>query len=252
MSKNPIEELREQKEKEASARKQNEVALWQNWKSAPEHEKPQHLSPLLKAYEPIFQRKVQEWSGGAKAVQPAAFHAELQKQFLNALNTYDPDRAALSTHVETRLHKAKRFVVKHQNLAYIPEGQVAHIGRIRKAQDELQEDLGRAPTPDEIGDHIGMSPKRVGTILGSLKKDVPASRFEADPSMQAMSREREVLDLLQYNLSPEEKQVFDHLFGRNGAQKVQSTNDLAKKLNKSAPQISRLKTSILNKYKGFV
>lgn len=249
---NPLDDLKELKEKEAQVRKEHEIQLWQAWKSAPDHEKPEKLNPLLKAYEPVFNRKVREWSAGAKAIQPAAFKMELQKQFVNALGNYDPSKAALSTHIESRIQKAKRFVVKHQNLAYIPEGQVADIGRIRKAQDELNEELGRDPTHDEIADHIGMQPKRVSTILGSLKKDIPASKLESDNTPTALAREREVLDLLQYNLTPEEKQVFNHLYGMNGAAKLQSTNDLAARLGKSAPQISRLKTSIINKYKQYV
>lgn len=251
MAKNPLEELQEAKEKIAETRRQNDVHLWQQWQAAPESKKPDHLAPLLKTYEPVFNRKITEWSRGAKAIQPTAFKAELQKHFIGALESFDPSKAALSTHVETRLQKAKRYVVKHQNLAYIPEGQVAHIGRIRKAQDELHEELGHDPSHDQIADHLGMSPKRVGTILGSLKKDIPASRFESDPTTTAVHREREVLDLLQYNLSNDEKQVFDLLYGRNGSPKMQSTNDIAGRLGKSAPQISRIKTSILNKYKSY-
>lgn len=249
---NPIDEFREVKEKEAAVRKDREIAMWQKWKEAPEHEKPQHLAPLLKAYDPLFNRKVQEWSGRAVAVQPAAFKAELHKQFIGALNSFNPERAALSTHVETRLKKAQRFVVKHQNLAYIPEGQVVQIGKINKAVDTLTEELGRHPSDSEIGDHLGMTPKRVSTIMGAMKKDIPASRFEEDPTASSAMREREVLDMLQYSLNPEEKEVFNHLFGREGKATIQSTNELARKLNKSAPQISRLKTSILAKYKRYV
>lgn len=251
MPKNPFTEYKEFRQQESTTRKAREDSLWKTWKESSDHQKPQHLMPLLKAYEPVFNRKANEWSRGARAVQPAAFHAELQKQFINALHSYDPERAALSTHVEMRLQKAKRFVGTHQNLAYIPEGQARFIGPIMKARDELNEQLGRDPTHDEIADHLGMTPKKVEQISKSLKKDIPASMLVSDPTAQASSREREVLDLLQFNLSPDEKQIFDYIFGRNGMSVITSTNDLAKKVGKSAPQISRLKTSILKKYKQY-
>lgn len=251
MPKDPVKDFREFRQQQSITRKDRETALVEQWKAAPEHEKPKHLQPLLQAYEPTFNRKVNEWSRGARAIQPAAFKAELQKHFINALQTYDPTKAALSTHVEMRLQKAKRFVGTHQNLAYIPEGQARFIGPIQKARDELTEQFGREPTHTEIADHLGMQPHKVERLAKSLKKDIPASMLVNDPSAQTSSREREVLDLLQFNLSPEEKKVFDYLFGRNGMPKVLSTNDLAKKLNKSAPQVSRLKTSILNKYKQY-
>lgn len=251
MPKNPVEEFRQYQSAQTDTRKQKEHVLWDAWKQAPAHEKPKHLEPLLQIYAPTFQKKVNEWSRGARAIQPSAFKAELHKQFINALETYNPTKAALSTHVETRLKKAQRFVTKHQNLAYIPEGQVAHIGRIMRAQSELGEQFGRDPTHDEIADHLGMTPKRVGTILHSMKKDIPASMLVTDQVTNISPREREVLDLLQFNLSQDEKQVFDLLYGRNGQPSIQSTNDIAKKLGKSAPQVSRLKTSIINKYKNY-
>jgi hypothetical protein len=251
MPKNPLSEFRDFRQQQSTTRKDRETELVDRWKAATDHEKPQHLLPLLKIYEPTFNRKVNEWSRGARAIQPAAFHAELQKQFINALHTYDPSKAALSTHVEMRLQKAKRFVGTHQNLAYIPEGQARYIGPIMKARDELQEQFGRDPTHSEIADHLGLTVNRVERLTKSLKKDIPASMLVNDPSAQSSSREREILDLLSYNLSQEEKHVFDHLFGRNGMPVIQSTNDLAKKLGKSAPQVSRLKTSILNKYKQY-
>jgi DNA-directed RNA polymerase specialized sigma subunit len=251
MPKNPVAEFRDFRQQQSATRKDRETEMVERWKGAPEHEKPQHLQPLLQAYDPVFNRKVNEWSRGARAVNPAAMKAELQKQFINSLHTYDPTKAALSTHVETRLQKAKRFVGTHQNLAYIPEGQARYIGPIMKARDELTEEFGREPTHSEVADHLGITPARVERLAKSLKKDIPASMLVNDPSAQASSREREVLDLLQFNLSAEEKKVFDYLYGRNGMPVVQSTNDLAAKLGKSAPQISRLKTSILKKYKQY-
>lgn len=251
MPKNPIAEFRDYRQQQSITRKDRETDMVNRWKSAPEHEKPQHLQPLLQAYDSVFNRKVNEWSRGARAVNAAAMKAELQKQFINSLHTYDPEKAALSTHVETRLQKAKRFVGTHQNLAYIPEGQARFIGPIMKAKDELSEELGRDPTHSEIADHLGITPARVERLTKSLKKDIPASMLVNDPSAQTSSREREVLELLQYNLTPEEKKVFDYLYGRNGMPAIQATNELAARLGKSAPQISRLKTSILNKYKQY-
>src|SRR5690242_6177951 len=98
MPRNPLTEFRDYRQQESMTRKDRETELVEKWRQAPDHEKPKHLEPLLKSYEPVFNRKVNEWSRGARAIQPAAFKAELQKQFINALNTYDPTKAALSTH----------------------------------------------------------------------------------------------------------------------------------------------------------
>jgi DNA-directed RNA polymerase specialized sigma subunit len=115
----------------------------------------------------------------------------------------------------------------------------------------LSEDYGRSPTHDEIGDHIGMRPRQVAKIMKAQRKDIPASTFESDPHEMALQRDEEVLSLLPFNLSQEEKTVFNHLYGRDGHASIQSTNDLAKKLGKSPSQISRLRTSILQKYNTY-
>ncbi len=249
MPKNPIEEFNSLKQRQAASRKQTEVGHWEKWKAAPEEEKPAHLQPLLKAYAPTFTRKVKEWK--PPAIPESAFRAELHRQFINALDSFDPNRAALSTHVETRLQKGLRFVGRHQNMAYIPEGQTQYIGKIQRAQDQLTEDFGRPPTHDEIADHLGISPKRVGTVIKSMKKDFAFSSLEFDNTTQPSSREQEVLSLLPFSLSSDEKEIFDHIFGQNGKTKVTETNELARRLNKSPSQISRIKTSILSKYKQY-
>jgi DNA-directed RNA polymerase specialized sigma subunit len=245
---NPLDEALEDKEKRATERKAKEVGLWQAWNES--GRKPEHLTPLLKAYNPLISQKVREWR--PPAIPESAFRAELENHFIKSLETYNPERAALSTHINVRLQKAKRYMVQHQNLAYVPEGQAAYIGKIQKAQDQLRDDLGRKPTHSEIADQVGLAPKRVGTILRAMRKDIPASVFgESDPEIKSTAREREVLDLLQYNLSQDEKLVFNHLYGREGKAKINSTNQLADKLGKSPSQISRLKTSILNKYNQY-
>ncbi len=149
------------------------------------------------------------------------------------------------------MQKAKRYNIRYQNIGYIPEGQARHIGPIMKAQDELQEQFGRDATADEIADHINMPVKKVTRIMTSQRRDIPASAFETDPHEMMLQRDDEVLSLLPYNLTPEEKTVFNHLYGLDGHQQIQSTNDLAKKLGKSPSQVSRLRTSVLDKYKQF-
>src|SRR5882762_8460110 len=140
---------------EVSARKERDVALWRTWMD--QGKRPEHLEPILDAFAPVLHRKLVQWK--APQVSTAAFKAELTRQLIGALEKYDPSRgAALNTHVEIYLQKAKRFNNKYQNTAYIPEGQAAQIGKIDKARDELREELGRDPTHGEIGGRLGLPP----------------------------------------------------------------------------------------------
>jgi DNA-directed RNA polymerase specialized sigma subunit len=255
MKDDPIDDYLSEREKIAAQRKAEDVRLWQAWKQQPN---PQLLEPLLQRFEPMIQQHVRKYK--APNIQESALRANLQKQAIEAFETYDPNRAALSTHVMGRLRKGLRFTRLHQNLARIPEAKAEKIGPIQSAQDELADQFGRPPTPDEIASHLGtqgvfrkpLTGQQVLQIQQSQVKDIPASTFESDPTPFAAAREREVLGLLRPSLKIEEQAVFDHLFGLNGKQRLTSTGEIAKKLGKSPSQVSRLKGRIESQYKKYV
>lgn len=238
-----------------NTRKEHEVTLWSKWND--NGRQAEHLEPLIKAYEPLISQKVRQWN--APAVNKTAFKAELQKHLIKAFETYDPERgAAINTHVENRLVKAHRYRNRYQNVRYIPEGKSEKIGPLQRASDQLTEDFGRPPTHEELADHLEWPLKQVQTLYKAINRDVPASKpsstgtATAQVNMQQLPRDQEVIQLLHYELNPEELKVFNHIYGRDGHKKMDSTNDLAKELNKSPSQISRIKTTIADKYKRFL
>lgn len=243
----PVDAFLQTKEAALEQKRQWEAGQLQLWKQTKD---PQHLEPLIKSYEPVIAQKVRQYK--APSVNEAAFRGVLTTHLIHAFESFDASRGAqLSTHVENRLKKAQRFNTRHQNFAYIPEAQASHIGKINRATNELAEQFGRDPTHLEVADHLGLAPKLVSKIINAQRKDVRASSFESDPTEVEMHRDQEVLDLLPYNLTPEENSVFNHIFGRNGVARTDSTNVIAQKMNKSPSQISRLRTSILQKYKKY-
>jgi DNA-directed RNA polymerase specialized sigma subunit len=248
----PIDVALAAKEKLAEERRAEDTHLWKAWKSNPT---PENMEPLMQRFAPLFRQKTQSWK--APNVNQAAFTTNLKIQAVDAFQTFDPNRgASLRTHLENRLQKAKRFNIKHQNYAYIPEEQAGHIGRIQVATDELTEDLGRTPTPQEIANQLNpslsgrqlLTPQKVERIQQAQRKDIVGSTFESDPTPHAISREREVVSLLRPSLNQEQQQVYDHLYGHGGKPVITSTTQLAQVLGKSPSQISRLRTSILAKF----
>jgi DNA-directed RNA polymerase specialized sigma subunit len=250
MPKNSAEEFLALKTKVAAERAAGDLKLWHDWNSG--GRTPELLQPLMQRYQPLINRKEKEWR--APAVAPAAFKAELTKHFIGAAETFDPDRGvAFNTHVQNRIQKAKRFNAKHQNVGYIPEGQAKNIGPLQQMQNQLTEEFGRAPTHAELGEHLDMPENKVTSLLKAMRKDVPSSSFETDPAGFATSREADVVRLIQKRpndyLTPAEAQVFNHIFGVNGARKITDTTTLASELGHSQPKVSRLKTSIADKIK---
>ncbi|WP_394831813.1 hypothetical protein LVJ94_35385 [Pendulispora rubella] len=243
---NPAAEFLALKTAEVSARKERDVALWRTWMD--QGRRPEHLEPILDAFAPVLQRKVMQWK--APQVSTAAFRAELQRQLIGALEKYDPTRgAALNTHVEIYLQKAKRYNNQYANAAYIPEGQAAQIGKIDKASDELKEELGRDPTHGEIAGRVGLPASRVARIQSARVRDIPASRFETDPTERGPQYAEQQLELARHLLpqilpKPDLQTLFRFTYPTGADPQVTSTGELARRMGRSASQISRLKTQM--------
>lgn len=249
MASDPDEILKEKHKQATAVRAAKDLELWHQWHGG--GRKPEHLEPLLDAYQPLIARKTQEWT--PPLIPRSAMEAEITKHVITAFQTYDPKRgAALNTHVQHRIQKAKRFMVQHQNVAYIPEPQAYQIGNIERAHNALSEELGRAPTTQEIADHLSMPVRQVSRIQKSIRRDVPGSALETDPVPHLGPREQEVLALLPGILSPEEKQVFDLIYHPDPKKRMTSTSDIAQKVGKNPSQVSRLKTSIIQKTKRYL
>jgi len=243
---NPMDRFLDAKKNRYAKQREQTQQLWQQWDQG--GRKSEDIEPLLEQFNGLVGAKTRDWK--PPLIPKSAFEAELNKQLIKAIHSYKPDKgASLNTHANIRLQKAKRYVIKNQNMAYIPEGAVQHIGSIQKAQDELTEQFGRKPTNKEIGQKIGLPTRRVGTIIKSMRADIPSSAWESDPEPQSAIREQEILPLLRETLNSKEQKVFDHIYGFGGMPKVTSTGALAKQLGTSPSQISRIKSSIGAKYK---
>lgn len=251
------------KEAAKADRKEQELDLWKRWYKT---RKPEHLEPLLKAYEPLMQMRMRHYRA-PHAAPESAFKGELQKHFINALETYDPNKgASLNTHVNYRLRKAQRYNLKNQNMAYIPAGQAALITPINVAKEELTEQYGREPTSTEIASHLqssgeqefqNISAKRIDTVLKAQRRDVPASSLEGMddhfPSFedeQIAVASKSLHDL--FPQKPEMHTLFNHVFGTNDHPQITSTGLLAKKMKKTDQQISHMKTQMLGTLKRFM
>lgn len=228
-------------------RQAREFGMWQQWKQG--GMKKKQLRPLIKSFRPLINHRANVFAGGKiRDIPPAAIRAEFTNQFVQALQTYDPNRGAgLGTHISHQLKKAQRFVTTYQNPARIPENRIYRIRELQDAETILDEKLGRAPTQIELSDNLKWSPKQVDVLQREIRKARPTSAFESDPSTFTPSRQKEVLRLLPYDLSGDERAVFEHLYGIGGKKQL-GPGAIARKLRMSAPKVSRLKRAIAVKY----
>jgi len=227
--------------------RQHEVSLWQNWKD--NGKKPDDLKPLLNSIRPFIYSEANKWAR-QRDVPPAAIRAEFTNHAVKALETYDPNRAAMNTYLGHQMRRAHRFATTYQNPARIPETRTYSIQPLKDAQARLTDTLGRPPSVMELADELKWSPKKIETLQKEIKVALPVSQFVSDPMTSTPSRQNEVLRLLRYDLSAEENAVFEYLYGFGGKPKL-SPGAIATKLNMSAPKVSRIKKAIADKYEAY-
>lgn len=241
-----------------AARKATDLDLWKTWKDS--GKKPEHLDPLLKAFSGMMYDRVNKFKNRVE-IPTAAIEHEHKKALIHAFETYDPSKAALGTHVQNRLLKAKRFVDTYQNFARIPDNISRHIGYFNAAKAELADKLGHEPDDQTLHDHILKNPiiindrphvfsmKDISRLNKEQRKGFisrEGSKDEQTGVPNLSSREEEVIRLVHHQLSPQERLVHEYTFGLNGKPALKP-GEIAKKLGMDGPKVSKLKKSIREK-----
>lgn len=230
-------------------KKGKEIAMWKAWKDG--GQSVSDLHPLLRSFGPLIRAKTNVYKGKVKMIPDAAIEAEFQLRFVDALRSYDPEKGALGTYVYRYLDKAKRFIVENQNVGRIPENRVYRIKEFTSAREDLHEDLGRPPTVKEMADKLGWSNAEAERMDSELRSDFLTQGFEEDPYALTPSKSEEVLRLFKYELTGNEREVYEYLTGM-GKPQTTSTGAIAKKLKMPDYKVSRLKSAIQKKLKRYL
>jgi DNA-directed RNA polymerase specialized sigma subunit len=232
-------------DKELKKKQKQEIQLWHAWND--NGRKPEDLQPLYVSFKPLINKAVSSWSGRVEQVPSSAISAEMHKQFLNAVKSYNPVKAQLNTWVTTNLRKGGRYIKNYQNLGHIPEQQIEKIDPYKKAKEELTDRLGHEPDTASIAEFMGEPVRRIQQLEKEMRQDLSASKFEeADPATILAPKELEALTLIQYDLTPEERTVYEYTFGMNGKQMLKP-GEIATKANIHASKVSRIRKKLQDK-----
>tara|TARA_Y100000310_G_scaffold269080_1_gene282029 strand:- start:345 stop:1223 length:879 start_codon:yes stop_codon:yes gene_type:complete len=226
------------------AKKSRELEMWKRWKAG--GERPEDLRPLLRSFRPMIRSKVNVYKGKVKMIPDSAIESEFQLRFVDALRSYDPSKGTLGTYIFRYLDKAKRFIVENQNIGRIPENRVYKIKQFTVARDDLTEELGKTPSTKDIADQLGWSLAEVSRMESELRNDLLSQGFEEDPYALTPSKSEEVLRLFKYELTGNEREVYEYLTGY-GKPQTSSTGVIARSMKIPDYQVSRLKNTIKKK-----
>lgn len=231
-----------------------EVEMWQAWKDSNEH--PDMLRPLQKSMKNVIASKVNMYSN-LEGIPRPLIENEANNHFIAALRTYDPEKAALKTHVTNMLKRVDRYVKTYQNAGRIQERRSQSWGDYQKAKSMLREELGRDPNSMELAERLSLelnrpiTPKEAERFMKEDRRDLIESGIQGDTFVTLPTSSRLLLKVLPEELTSEENAVFERLFGING-QRQMKAGEIATELMMHPSKVSRLRNSIETKMKNYL
>ncbi len=231
-----------------SKRSDRDLELWRTWSTT---RKPEDFQKLKSNFRGLIRSQVNQFAGRVE-IPPPAIQGEFNRQFVKAVESYDPNRGAqLSTWVTHNLRNGFSWVSQNQNAVRMTEKRVWNIGKYNNAKAQLYSELGRDPTTDEMAERLTWHPREAARMEMQLRQDLIGSEMQVDPLQYKPSKEKEVLRFLPYELDDREKFVFEHTTGSNGKPKL-AGKDIAKKLGVSDATVSRIRHRVATKAKSLM
>lgn len=217
-------------------------AAFSSWKK---NKTPENSSSLIKTVQPIIDTAVASYAPNAGP----NIKSRARLLALDALDAFDPAQGKIKNHLLSRLQRLRRLAAREQNIIQIPEQVGLDYGQLRRAENELYDQLGRDASDEEIADYTGLAAKRIRKIRafnqpvsegmtqrvdeegqegGDVQSQLPSSAEQKDPW----------LDFIYDDLASADKVIMDMLLGRNGRRRA-STQEIARRLNITPGAVSQ-------------
>lgn len=177
----------------------------------------------------------------------------------DAIRKFDPQYGAtLPTYLSSQLKKLTRVVRDTRSPIRIPENVFYDIQNLKESEKQLTDNLGREPDLQELADYMRVPVSKIEKIRNQQIKQVSENQYfnsasaksdEDTPSnlsevgMIMPDNIREALDYTYAGLDHREKKILEWSTGFGGSP-ILSPADIAKKLNISQSQVSRLTAKI--------
>ncbi len=188
---------------------------------------------------------------------------------MRAVRNYDYQRGfRFSTYATWWIRQAiSRALAEQSRTIRLPVHMSDQINRLMRAQNELQQNLGRPPTVDELSEALEISPAKVKQILETVKQPLslqsPVGEDEEEDlgsiieDVNAPDPEEMVLQLTSNedlrkkleSLPPRELQVLQLRYGLNGEEPL-TLSDVGQRLGITRERVRQLEMQALHRLRS--
>lgn len=185
---------------------------------------PGSTGGLLRAIDPLVRLGVRTYGGGESPL----VYSRARQIALKAMPSYDPAKASLKTHLLSHMRGLQRYANRLESTLSVPEQVALDHQRVYRAQRELEDELGRPPSDQELSDHARISPKRLAYVRGyrpALAEGQVRTLFHSDgsgeqdlfdPAVVRPGPTNELAQFLYHDLDPNDQFVLERSLGLNG------------------------------------
>lgn len=222
------------------------------WKANPH---PESTGNLLRSVDPIINEAMRTYGSGSSA--SPTLRGKAKQLALSAIETYDPNRAKLRTHLLTQLQGLRRYAGREEQIVKIPEQASFDLNRLRRGEMELKDSLGREPSDAEVADHTSLSTRRIKHLrtvrpsyaMSSIGRSQASKDSPGMPAIVSTPGTKSVQawhEFIYHDMDPVDQVIMEYTFGMHGKRPLPN-QDIAKKLRLSPGAISQRKVKIQEK-----
>lgn len=215
-----------------------------DWSKGPTRET---TGVLLHKLQPTIDKGI--FASLGKSVGPNV-RGRARRLTLDAVRSYDPQRARLSTHVINHLKGLRRYSRQQQQILAVPERFAMDLRYLNEHEEELRDKLGRDPTIDELTDHAKISRRRIArlrsyrppTAEGSLLSMTGPESDQFIPSVEG-SESLVVVDAVYDDQDPTNQKIMEWTLGLHGTKPL-TNQEIASRLRLTPGAVSQRKAVI--------
>jgi DNA-directed RNA polymerase specialized sigma subunit len=213
-------------------------AAYAKWKEQPTKE---NMNNVIRMMSKLINSEVGRYKG---TLDPKLLKSYAKKITADAVRSYKPKGAQLSTHVVGNLLRLHRLNYKNVQGLKASEDVQSKINSYQQAIMDLENKLNRSPKIEEIATEMKVDPKVISKIRSQMKLETPEA---ATPTAQYLhSDEEEILDYIYHEAPESHKKIIEWSTGYNQAP-IYSNKEIAAKLNMSPVRVTQISNSLAKK-----